>query len=266
MHAYGAALAALLLTAGCTAQPAAEPGPAQVLEWEVVRALPHDATSFTQGLELLDSGHLAESSGLYGSSRLSVVSLEGGEPLMSVDLPDDHFAEGLTRVGDHLLQLTWKEGVVHLWRLQDLAPVGSFSVEGQGWGLCYDEERDVVWRSDGTSQLAAHEPSTFEPLSAVSVRLDGEPVELLNELECVDGHVWANVWKSATVVRIDPDDGVVGAVTDFGALVEQAEEAHGRPFTPDEVLNGLAYNRKAGTWFVTGKQWPVLYEIRIIEP
>lgn len=259
-----AAAVGLLLLAGCTGAPAAS-GEVVALDWELVRTLPHDPTSFTQGLEVIRPGLLAESSGRYGASRVSLVDLESGEPVASAWLPDEHFGEGLTLVGDRLLQLTWQEEVAHAWDVEDLAPAGSFSYEGEGWGLCHDEGRGVLWRSDGSSQVMSHHIETFGVTSTVGVQLDGEPLDRLNELECVDGDLWANVWQTDQLVRFSPEAGIVDAVADLSELAALAEEANGRPFTDDEVLNGIAHSPETDTWFVTGKHWPELYEIRIRE-
>lgn len=258
MRATVAAAAGLLLMAGCSATPATGE-PAQ-LEWELVRTLPHDPTSFTQGLEFVGDDLLAESSGRYGESRVSLVRASTGEVLQSAWLPDEHFGEGLTLLGDTLLQLTWQEGVVHAWRVDDLSPAGSLSIDGEGWGLCHDGEQ--LWRSDGSSQLMSHSPETFEMSSTVGVTHDGEPLDRLNELECADGRIWANVWLANDLVRIDPTHGTVDAVADLSPLAAQAEEASGREFTKDEVLNGIAHDPDADTWYVTGKYWPEMYEIR----
>jgi len=257
MRATVAAAAGLLLMAGCSATPATGE-PAQ-LEWELVRTLPHDPASFTQGLEFVGDDLLAESSGRYGESRVSLVRASTGEVLQSAWLPDEHFGEGLTLLGDTLLQLTWQEGVVHAWRVEDLSPAGSLSIDGEGWGLCHDGEQ--LWRSDGSSQLMSHSPETFEVSSTVGVTHDGEPLDRLNELECAeDGRVWANVWQTDEIVLIDPVSGRVEARVDAAPLRDRL------PAGADvDVLNGIARIPGTDRFLVTGKYWPTLFEVRFVE-
>ncbi len=249
------ALAALL--AGCGAAPASE------LSFEVVARYSHDDDAFTQGL-LWHDGALYESTGLYGESTLRRVALDDGARLAVRYLPDDVFAEGLARVGDELIQLTWRAGVAYRWPLdgfeQGEPPLASHAYAGEGWGLCHDGERLVM--SDGSARLAFRDPDDFSLLGSVQVVLDGEPLDRLNELECVGDVVWANVWYDDRIVRIDPASGRVTGWLDLGELLPAAVRAE---LDDEAVLNGLAWRGEAGTMLVTGKLWPELVELRIGE-
>jgi len=228
------------------------------LAWDVVARHPHDALAWTQGLQLDPDGRLYESTGLEGSSTLREVDPVSGAVLRSVALPSDEFAEGLALVDDRLVQLTWREGIAHVWEAASFRELPGFAYGGEGWGLCFDGERLVM--SDGSDRLTFRDPATFEALGSVSVTLTGRPLDRLNELECVDGEVWANVWQSDRIVRIDPEGGAVTGTLDLRGLLV-AEPAPGEP-EPD-VLNGIAWDADTGTFLVTGKLWPELVQIRV---
>lgn len=258
------ALVAALALGGCsTGEGAPMPGDGVArLVPVVVAEHPHDPAAFTQGLELLEPGVLVESTGLYGQSQVRMVEVATGQVVASADLPDDQFGEGLTIVGDQVRQLTWESGVAHAWALPGLRPAGTTSYRGQGWGLCEDEGAGIAWRSDGSSVLVAHDPATMEQRTErIEVTVDGSPVEDLNELECAGGSVWANIWKSDLVVEIDPATGEVASVVDASALRE-AVQARGVELDANQVLNGIAHDPATGHWYLTGKQWPVLFEVR----
>lgn len=241
---------------------------------EIIDVVDRDP-SFTQGLELLEDGTMVHSRGLYGESAIEVLS-PAGEVLRSEDLPEDEFGEGVTvvpnpawdedwpNVGPLQLayQLTWKSGVVHTWSVPDLVEGPSLEIDGEGWGLCYDESREALWQSDGSSTLRLLAVEDLAPLAEISVTEDagGERVEVddLNELECVEGQVWANVWKSDDIVLVDPsvekESGRVSARLDLTTLVE-AEN----PAAEEDVLNGIALDPRDDTLLVTGKNWEHLY-------
>ena len=181
-----------------------------------------------------------------------------GDVLRSVDLPDDRFGEGLALVDDRLVQLTWQDGIATVWDVETFDALETFEYEGEGWGLCHDGERLVM--SDGSDRLTFRDPDTFEVLGEVSVTSAGRAEALLNELECVEADVWANVWRSDRIVRIDPDTGEVTASLDLAGILEAAPIPGSEP--PD-VLNGIAWDATAGTFLVTGKLWPELIEIRV---
>ncbi len=242
-----------------------EPGPTAsaasvpMLEWEVVSRRPHDDTAYTQGLVLDEDGRLFESTGRYGHSTLREVDPQSGAVLRSRRLPDTQFGEGLALVGDELIQLTWQRGLARRFEAETFELVGRHRYDGQGWGLCFDGERLVM--SDGSAELEFRHPDTFEVLGSVNVTVQGEPLDRLNELECAGGEVWANVWYSDAIVRIDPVDGRVTGVLDLSGIIEP----HPAILDGSSVLNGIAYDAEAGTFLVTGKEWPELIEIRVGE-
>lgn len=242
---------------------AATPGQAQLssdvarLRVQVLERYPHDPTAFTQGLELHD-GLMYESTGLYGSSDVRVVVPETGQVLTQVPLAAHFFGEGLTIVEDRILQLTWQENVAMIRDRGTLAEQGLFNYQGEGWGLCYDQPRDRLVMSNGSAELTFRDPDTFEPVGTVAVTLDGQALPMLNELECVGDRVWANVWLTDQIVRIDPATGVVDAVVDASGLLT------GREATAADVLNGIAAVPDSDTFMITGKLWPWMFKVRFV--
>lgn len=232
-------------------------GAAERLRVKVLSVRPHDPTAYTQGL-VWDHGTLYESAGLYGHSSLRQVDPRTGDVLRRLDVPPGFFAEGLAEVGDRLLQLTWKEGVAFVYDVRSFERVGELSYQGEGWGLCDDGRRLVM--SDGSDRLGFRDRRTFAPLGGVEVRLDGSPARQLNELECVGGAVYANVWMTDEILRIDPASGRVTAVIDASGLLDAAEQAHA------DVLNGIAYDPEKKTFFITGKLWPKMFEVVFVRP
>lgn len=220
---------------------------------EVLREIPHDPEAFTQGLEFFD-GRLLESTGR--SSTLRELDPHTGAVLTSIPLEPPLFGEGLTVVDDEIVQLTWRAGRALRWDVVTLEPVGEFSYEGEGWGLCLDGAELVM--SDGTATLTRRDPATFAATGSVEVHRDGEPVELLNELECVDGTILANVWRSDEVLAIDPRSGEVTAVIDATVLRERAD-----PAESDDVLNGIA-DLGDGTYLFGGKNWDRHFVVRVV--
>jgi glutaminyl-peptide cyclotransferase len=244
--------------AGCSPGDASEeiPEPAARAPVEAVaevRSHPHDPTAFTQGL-LWHDGKLYESTGRYGESTIRTVRLETGEVLQRVALPPQYFAEGIALLGGRIYQLTWKEGTAILWDPATLREAGRVQYAGEAWGVTTDGESLIV--SDGSSYLTWVDPATFGVRRTVRVTDGGRPVDQLNELEWVRGEVWANVWHSNHIVRIDPGTGGVVGRLDLGPLVP--------PVTDNEaVLNGIAYDEAGDRLFVTGKLWPRLFEISV---
>jgi glutamine cyclotransferase len=235
----------------------ADPGqPVPVLRPEVLAEVPHDPSAFTQGLELHEDA-LYEGTGLEGRSQLREVDPATGEVRRSAPLPGELFGEGITVVGDRIWQLTWQDGVVLEWDRATLALRRQLPLEGEGWGLCSDGTRLV--RSDGTDRLHFHDPDTFAETGSVAVTFDDEPVTQLNELECVDGEVWANVWQSDVIVRIDPSSGRVTALVDAAGLL-----APERRTDANAVLNGIAALGD-GEYLLTGKLWPLSFRVRFVE-
>lgn len=227
--------------------------PAPVAAVEQVRSYPHDSTAFTQGL-VWRNGRLYESTGRYGQSSLRIVELETGRVLQQASLGQQYFAEGLTAVGDTLYQLTWREGVAFLWDAATLRQIGQVQYSGEGWGLASDGRRLVV--SDGSSYLTFVDPTTFQVDTTLRVTDGGRPVDQLNELEWVKGEIWANVWHTQRIARIDPQTGRVKGFLDLSPLIPPVSD-------PEAVLNGIAYDEAADRLLVTGKLWPALFEIRV---
>jgi glutamine cyclotransferase len=258
MHVLAGLLTGLL--AVLLASASAAPTPVRVLEWEVVSRRPHDTAAYTQGLLLDDEGRLFESTGMWGKSDLRETDATTGEVLRRQASPPQLFSEGLARVGRELVQLSWRAGLARRFDIDSFELLGSHRYSGEGWGLCYDGERLVM--SDGSAYLSFRDPYTFELTGSVRVTLDATPVARLNELECVDGAVWANVWLTDSIVRIDPADGRVTGVLDLSGVIEPDPAMA----DPSAVLNGIAYDPAAGTFLVTGKYWPELIEIRVSEP
>lgn len=239
-------------TAEATAAPEAT---IELLLPQVVNQLTHSTTDFTQGLVWSD-GRLFQSAGKYGESRLQELDPETGEVLREVPSGDEFFAEGLALVGGQLIQLTWKESTALIWDRDSFERVGEFSYDTEGWGLCYDG--DVLWMSDGSPNLFRRDAETFELLDVVPVTLQGQPVTEINELECVDGSVWANVWQTPVLIRIDPETGAVNAVADMRPLITQDMINN---WANGAVLNGIAWIPERETFLITGKNWPVMYEV-----
>lgn len=235
--------------------PAPEAPEIEVFRAQVVKRYPHDRGAFTQGLLWAD-GKLYESTGQYGSSTLRRVRLDDGRVLAERDLGSQFFGEGLARVGDELVQLTWREEVAIVSGLDDLAEQRTLDYSGEGWGLCYDGRSLVM--SNGSAMLTFRDPETMAVQRQVTVRRDGVPISLLNELECVDGAIYANVWRRQDIFRIDPETGEVTGVIDARGLLtpEQAASA--------DVLNGIAYRPETGTFLLTGKYWPSLFEVELV--
>ncbi|MES2860369.1 MAG: glutaminyl-peptide cyclotransferase [Pseudomonadota bacterium] len=239
--------------------PVAAPAPPRPARYgyEIVATYPHDAAAFTQGLEWHD-GLLFESTGRENSS-IRRVRLEDGVVLTSRDIEDQYFGEGMTVIDDRALSLTWTNGLGFVWDPDDLEPKGTFAYAGEGWGLTHDESRVIL--SDGEPHLRFLDPRTLAETGTVPVTYMGRPLNRLNELEFVEGEVWANVWQTNFIVRIDPTTGAVVGVIDLTTLKDQVEVADPN----DDVLNGIAWDAEGRRLFVTGKHWPKLFEIRLTE-
>lgn len=250
--------ALLVLLAGHLAPGAwAEEKPGiPIYRYEVIASYPHDTSAFTQGL-LFEDGVLYESTGRHGQSSLRKVDLKTGEVLKIRNLDNTHFGEGAAIVGNKIIQITWRsrKGLVYDKNTFDL--LQTFTYPGEGWGLTYDGRNLIM--SDGTAVLRYLDSATFKETGTLEVYDESGPVQSLNELEYVEGEIFANLWGSDRIARIDPETGRVKGWIDLSGLLPEKDRKGG-----EDVLNGIAYDPGGKRLFVTGKLWPKLYEIRIV--
>jgi glutamine cyclotransferase len=229
--------------------------PAQAVDLatpQVLDSFPHDTNAFTQGF-LYYNGFFFESTGQYGQSTLRRNDPTSGVTLQQISINPAEFGEGLARIGNELIQITWKENVAHRYTLQDFWLTRNYNYAGDGWGICHDGERLVM--TNGGSHLTFRDPETFAVLGSVQVRMDGLPISWLNELECVGRLVYANVWNSEMILRIDPETGVVLTRINAYDLLTPQEEAQAG------VLNGIAFHPVTEQFYLTGKLWPRVFEV-----
>ena len=271
-RAFTAALFAVLAACGGPAstaqtppapqQQARPPAPApastepRIYDYRIVHTYPHDTHAFTEGLFYRD-GQLFESTGLVGQSTIRRVRLADGRVLQSVAIPAGPFGEGIIDWGNQIVSLTWQGGLGYRWDRRTLTRVGEWHYPGEGWALTRNAT-DIVM-SDGTAQLRFLDPVTLAERRRLDVTIRGAPLQRINELEWVNGEIFANVWLTHFIVRIDPASGRVTGVIDLGPLA--AENALG---DGDNVLNGIAWDAAGRRLFVTGKNWPHLYEIQLV--
>lgn len=239
-------------------QPAAKAAPVQPVHYtyRVVKAYPHLTTSYTQGLQYAD-GVLWEGTGQYGESLLQRLDLDTGRAQVVARLPRTEFGEGIALLDGKIYQLTWQSNTAHVYDAATGEKLRDFRYPGEGWGLTTDGKK--LYLSDGSANIHTLDPATFRRERHMTVTFEGRPVNLLNELEWVEGRIWANVYTTDRIVIIDPATGVVEGVVDLSGLLPEAETG---PET--DVLNGIAYDAAARRLFVTGKNWPKLYEIEIL--
>ena len=239
--------------------PALPASDARVVRYtfEVIRSWPHDRGAFTQGL-VYRNGNFIESTGLHGASTLREVELETGRVLKQVPLAAAYFGEGVAVSGAHAYQLTWQNRKGFVYDVDTFQLQREFTYEGEGWGLATDGEQLIL--SDGTNRLRFLDPATFAVTRSIEVTLDGKPLDRLNELEFIRGEIFANVWQTDDIVRIDPATGRVRGVIRFTGLLP-ATDRQG----DTDVFNGIAYDAAGDRLFVTGKRWPRVYEVRLVE-
>jgi glutamine cyclotransferase len=245
----------LLAFCGCDRGGSQQPsGPAApVATVDVIRSFPHDTSAYTQGL-VWHGGAFYESTGRTGHSSLRQVELETGKVLRKMDVAAPYFAEGLALLGGRLFQLTWQDKTGFIYEPATFRQVGTFAYEGEGWGLTTDGSSLIL--SDGSSQLRFLDPQTYAEQRTATVKDGSEFINDLNELEWVKGEVWANVWHTNRIARIDPRTGQVKGWVDLtGVMAPQPD--------PEAVLNGIAYDAEHDRLFVTGKLWPTLFEISV---
>lgn len=222
---------------------------------EVLQSWPHDPDAYTQGL-LFQEGKLFESTGLVGKSSIREVELTSGRVLRKKDLPQPYFGEGIAIVGNDLFEITWTSGEAFVYDAKTFEKKGQFKYEGEGWGLTTDGTSIVM--SDGTAAIRFRDPKTFAVTRSITVTDHGTAVPQLNELEWVKGEIWANVYQTDQIARIDPATGNVTGWIDLAGLLPLIDRTG-----KEDVLNGIAYEPKTDRYFVTGKLWPKMYEIRL---
>jgi glutaminyl-peptide cyclotransferase len=230
---------------------------APVQTYKVVATFPHDTSSFTQGLVYAGDGQFYESTGLNGESSLRRVDLATGQTLQRIDVPTEYFAEGLALVGDELLQLTWRHHLAFVYDRKTFRQKRTFPYTSEGWGIAYDGTSQLVM-SDGSDTLTFLDPKSFALGKKLRVMDAGTPVPNLNELEWIEGEIWANVWLTDRIARISPNTGEVNAWIDLSTLYPRIQRT-----LPSDELNGIAYDRATRRIFITGKKWPRLYQISV---
>ena len=246
------AVAAVL---ACLPAPAAWAGPASVYGYRVLHAYPHDPHAFTEGLFYQD-GALYESTGLEGHSTIRREVLETGQVVQERPIASQYFGEGIVAWRGRLIELTWRSQIGFVYDLASFEPRSSFRYPGEGWALTHDDHRLIM--SDGTADLRFLDPDTLAETGRLRVTDDGQPVDNLNELEWVKGEIYANIWQTNMIVRIDPASGHVVGWIDLAGLLPRGERGG------TDVLNGIAYDAEHDRLFVTGKLWPELFEIKLI--
>jgi glutaminyl-peptide cyclotransferase len=234
------------------ASPAAVP----IYNFEIVHTYPHDTAAFTEGLFYLN-GFLYESTGLEGRSSIRKVRLETGEVVQRLDVPAQYFGEGIVNWRGHLISLTWKSHVGFIYDLASFKFQRQFQYEGEGWALTRNDRQIVM--SDGNTELRFLNPDTLKETGRIQVTLEGKPVRNVNELEWIKGEIFANVWQSNWILRIDPKNGQVVGLINLAGLLKDPDIVPGRT----DVLNGIAYDARGDRLFVTGKNWPKIFEIRL---
>ena len=228
----------------------------QMVDIEVVKSFDHQQSAYTQGLQFVD-GVMWEGTGEYGSSRLQYTDMATGRVTVVATLPDNHFGEGITLLGDRIYQLTWQNGIMYIYDRKTLKKVDTKRYKGEGWGLTTDGQ--WLYMSDGTPDIRVLDPVTLEVKRRISVVCNGASLPYLNELEWIDGKIWANVYTLNQIVIINPENGIVEKVVNLEGLLPESE------YTPTtDVLNGIAYDKESGRIFVTCKNWSKLFEIRLL--
>ncbi len=235
--------------------------PVPVKTWSIISSIPHDTSYFTQGYEF-HNGNLLVGTGNYGNSKLLKLEPGSGKVLNEVKLEDKYFGEGITVLNDTLYQLTWKEKVVHIYHVSDFTKIKEAPIQTEGWGAATDGKHIIV--SNGSNQLYFYEPQGFSAVKQLDVTESGVPAVNLNELEFVDGFIYANQWQYPYILKIDPSTGHVVAKYDLSSLVSRVQNEY--PFLDtrnNAVLNGIAYDPQTKNFFITGKLWPLSYQVNL---
>jgi glutaminyl-peptide cyclotransferase len=244
----------LAFLSGAFSQPATKSAP--VHGYRVVAKYPHSTASYTEGFFYL-GGLFYEGTGLSGRSAVLVTDPETGKLLQSVRLPEEYFGEGVVDWGPYLYEWTWKSHICFVYDRFSLQPIKQFSYDGEGWGMTRNAKEIIT--SDGSATLRFRNPNTFEQDRKIVVTESGQPVTLLNELEYIKGEIYANVWHSDRIARISPRDGHVIDWIDLTGLLPDSQKVN-----EESVLNGIAYDAQHDRLFVTGKQWPFVFEIKVV--
>lgn len=258
-------LLAAIFLAAASCSPSTAPAPAAtaaapavpVYSYQVVNTYPHDKAAFTQGLQFVD-GVMYESTGMEGASWIRRYDLATGAVQAEHKIDQQYFGEGSVVLSDKIVSITWKNQKGFIFDRATLAPKGEFAYQGEGWGLTTDGQK--VYMSDGTSQIRVLDPATLQETSRIDVTMNGRPVAQLNELEFIKGEIWANVFEADRIVRIDPATGKVNSVVYLANLLSPQDRRG------VDVLNGIAYDAAGDRIFVTGKYWPKIFEIKLVEP
>ena len=254
---------AALISCGGTApksggtQSVTQPVEPQFYTYQVVAEYPHSRTSYTQGLQFVD-GEMWEGTGEYGRSQILRTDLATGKALQSQANPKNEFGEGITILGDKIYQLTWLNGLMHIYDRKTLKKVATHTYKGEGWGLTSDGTK--LYMSDGTGSIRVLDPESCKVEQYIGVTLRGESLMYLNELEWIEGKIWANIYTTNQIAIINPKDGVVEGVIDLTDILPKKEQDN-----KTDVLNGIAYDSASKRIFVTGKNWSKLFEIKLIE-
>ena len=231
----------------------------KIYSYKIINEYPHDINSYTQGLEF-HNGELFESSGQYGQSKLRKVNYKTAEVLKSINMSNQYFGEGLTILKDQIYQLTWRENTGFIYNIETFEKTGSFKYgkSKEGWGLCNDGSK--LYKSDGTDKIWTLDATNFAEQGFIQAFTNHGKIESLNELEWIDGKIYANIYQRNGVAIIDPKNGGVEGVIDFSPLKDKVKQ-HPKL----DVLNGIAYNPETKTIFVTGKEWDKLFEVEVFE-
>jgi glutaminyl-peptide cyclotransferase len=229
-----------------------------VYDVEIVHIYPHDSSAFTEGLFYLN-GFLYESTGLEQHSTIRKVRLETGEVVQKLDIPPQYFGEGIVNWKGRIISLTWRSQIGFVFDLATFKLQRKFHYEGEGWALTQDGRRLIM--SDGSSELRFLNPKTLKETNHIQVTFDGKPARNVNELEWVKGEIFANVWRTSWIIRIDPNTGHIVGLINIAGLLTASDDVTG----PDSVPNGIAFDAKHDRLFVTGKNWPKLFEIRLLK-
>ena len=247
----------LIITSNGAAISVENNGSVPIFEVEIIAQYPHDNTSWTQGL-LIHNGSLYESKGHYGESSLRELDLETGLTLRELQFNETYFAEGIAVVEDKLIMLTWRENVAFVIDLETFEVISNHSYQGEGWGLCYDGSNLIM--SDGSSKLYFRDPISFELLGSINVTLNGDIYDgKINELECINNQVYANLWYKDEIITIDTLSGNITSIVQVTGLDYQSNS------TMHEILNGIAYDSNNSSFLITGKNWPTIYRVDFVE-